>query len=351
MKAPSPSPAGEFLMVRLATPEWSSALEQRLRVLAPGGILLAPPLPGSPEAVHDLVGRMARSLPTPPLVALEGAGEEDSLGGLLPALPPPRAWAEKGPTIVRQAGVLVGEALRLLGFNTIFAPTLDLAWAPVDERSSAKTFGADPHVVAECGAAFIEGLSRHKILACGKHFPGLASVVTAARGELPNSVRPMAELWRSDLVPFRELLPRLPMVLMSPAAYKAYDFDYPRSAVLSTQLVDGLLRFKLGYRGVVVAPQLESQPVRGELDVSRAAVQCLYSGCDMLIVEQDESWRIMRRGIDGALASVESMRERLEPSLARIRAAKRGWSPPKGPFPNKAWERLARRCEDFCLGT
>ena len=44
---------------------------------------------------------------------------------------------------------------------------------------------------------------------------------------------------------------------------------YPRSAVLSAQVVEGLLRGKLGYRGVVVAPQLESESVRGVLDLGQ----------------------------------------------------------------------------------
>ena len=153
------------------------------------------------------------------------------------------------------------------------------------------TFSADPRVVAECGAYFVEGLSRHKILACAKHFPGLGGMPPAPRRGLAISGRSMAELWRSDLVPYRELLPRLPLVLMSAAAHKAYDSDHPRSAVLSTQVVEALLRAKLGYRGVVVASQLESQPVRGGLDVGRAAVQSLNAGCDMLLVEKDESWR------------------------------------------------------------
>jgi beta-N-acetylhexosaminidase len=161
----------------------------------------------------------------------------------------------------------------------------------------------------------------------------------------------MAELWRSDLFPFRQLLPKLPLVLMSTAVYRAYDFDYPRSAVLSAQVVQGLLRGKLGYRGVVVAPQLESDSVRGVLDMGRAAVQSLSAGCDMLLVDKDESWEEMRRGIEEAIASGKLTSERLEQSVGRIRAAKKGWAPPKGPFSNKVWERLARRFEEFKCST
>ena len=70
----------------------------------------------------------------------------------------------------------------------------------------------------------------------------------------------------------------------------------------------------------------------------------------MLLVEKDESWQAMRRGIEEALASGNLPRERLEQSVARIRAAKKGWAPPKGPFSKKAWERLARRFEEFNSG-
>jgi beta-glucosidase-like glycosyl hydrolase len=347
MKGPSSSPAGELLMLRLVAPCWSSSIERQLRALEPGGILLAGPLPRSPETLYDLLGGISRSLPAPPILALEAEGGADPLNALLYPLPTPRALAQKGARLARQAGELIGEALKLLGFNTYFALTLDLASEFTGESLGASTFSADPRVVAECGAFFVEGLSRQKILACAAHFPGLSSVPPAADRELSISGRSMAELWRSDLVPYRELLPRLPLVLMSAAAYKAYDFDYPRSAVLSVQIVDGLLRAKLGYRGVVVAPQLESQPVRGALDMGQAAVQSLYSGCDMLLVEKDESWQALRHGIEEALASGVLPRERLDLSVARIRAAKKGLALPKGAFSKKAWERLARRFEEF----
>ena len=55
----------------------------------------------------------------------------------------------------------------------------------------------------------------------------------------------------------------------------------------------------------------------------------------MLLVEKEESWQAMRRGIEDAVAFGILPRERLEQSLERIRAAKKGWSPPKGPFSKK----------------
>jgi beta-N-acetylhexosaminidase len=351
MKPPSPSPTDELLVLRLAGPRWSSSLEQQLRGLEPGGIVLAGPLPSSPETLFELLGKVTRCLAAPPILALEAeGGGVDPLKALLPPLPSPRALGQKGARFVRQAGELVGEALKLLGFNTDFGVVLDFPSGFAAESLGAGTFSADPRVVAECGGLFVEGLSRHKILACAKHFPGLGGVTPVPGGELPVCGRSMAELWRANLIPYRQLLPRFPLVLMSAAAYTAYDFDYPRSAVLSPQVVEGLLRAKLGYRGVVVAPHLEAQPVRGSLDVGSAAAQSLSAGCDMLLVEGQESWQAMHRGIEEAVTSGAIPREGLEQSLARIHAVKKGLALPKGAFSRKAWGQLARRVEEFNSG-
>ena len=96
-------------------------------------------------------------------------------------------------------------------------------------------FSADPQQMAKCGEAFLEGLESHGVLACGKHFPGSGSSRAASPAELPLVSKPMAELWREDLFPYRALLPRLPLILVSTAAYKAYDFDLLQSAGLSSK--------------------------------------------------------------------------------------------------------------------
>jgi beta-N-acetylhexosaminidase len=348
MKPPPQTATSEILLLRLAGPQWSISLERQLREAAPGGVLLPAPLPNSPEILCELLLRIAQTLPTPPILAIEEeGGAEGPLSALLPPLPSPQALGQMGRRAARQSGELIGEALRLLGFNTNLAPTLDVAPEFTQGTPGARTFGTDPRGVAECALSFLEGLSRHKILACGKHFPGLSGAPPVAGREMAASGRSMAEIWRQDLVPYRELLPRLPSIMMSTTAYKAYDFDYPRAAVLSSNVVGRLLRAKLGYGGLVIAPQIECERVRGTLDAGRAAVQSLSAGCDMLLVENVESWQSIRQGIEQALESGQLPRERLEQTQARIRAAKKGLVQPKGRLSNRDWDRLARRFLEF----
>jgi beta-N-acetylhexosaminidase len=349
MKPPAQSVASDLLMLRLVGPRWSSLLERQVRALAPGAILLAGTLPRSPEALCELLAGISRCLPAPPILAIEEeGGNHDPLSVVLPPLPSPQSIGQKGPGAARLAGELIGEALKLLGLNTNLAPLLDLAPAHVEAVASTRTFSSDPGEVRRCGWFWVEGHARHKILSCAKHFPGLASAL-AAPEELPVSGRSMAELWGRDLIPYRELLPRLPMVMLSNAVYKAYDFNHPRPAALSAQIVEGLLRVKLRYQGVVVAPGLEDSRIRGALDLSGAAVEAINVGCDFLLVEEEASGHAMRKGLEQALESGRLCREKFDRACGRIHAARQQLSPPSGQLAKGAWNRLTRRFAAFNL--
>ncbi len=90
---------------------------------------------------------------------------------------------------------------------------------------------------------------------------------------------------------------------MSTAAYKAYDFDLLQSAGLSSKVVEGLLRVKLGYDGVAIACGLETEAVRGTLTLEEAAVQAVSAGCDMLLVEEPQAAERVQAALSAALQS------------------------------------------------
>jgi len=358
---------GQLLILKLNERRWGSSLELFLHRLPPGGILLGAPLTGGAESLHEFLLKLARAAPAVPFLAIvEEGGGMDPLSAFLPPLPSPRADAEKGLAAVTRLGELVGAALQLLGFNTDLAPVLDLAaserrgcepvenpcrgtpWrAPTGETAATLAFSPDPAQVAKCGAAFLRGLERHNLLACGRHFPGLGTAQYSSPTEPPLVSKSMAELWREDLVPFQTLLLRLPLVLVSTAAYKAYDFDLVRSAGLSPKVVEGLLRVKLGYNGVAIACGLETEAVRGTLDLEEAAVHALRAGCDMLLLEKAEAAERVHGALSAARESGKLPSGRVEQALERIQLAKKGLKPPGGRLSRRSIERVIKEFKDF----
>jgi beta-N-acetylhexosaminidase len=335
-------------MLKVNERRWSSSLEHSLRRLLPGGILLGAPFTHRAESTREFLIKLARAAPAVPFLAVEEeGGTMDPLRAFLPPLPAPRTAAEKGPAAVSRLGELVSAALHLLGFNTDLAPVLDLASPAAGSISETRAFSSNPQQVARCGAAFLDGLKRHNLRACGRHFPGLGTALYSGAPEPPVVSKSMAQLWREDLVPYRALLPRLPLILVSTAAYKAYDFDLLQSAGLSAKVVEGLLRAKLGYNGVAIACGLETEAVRGTLDLGEAAVQALGAGCDMVLLEKAEAAERVQTALSAAQESGKLPRPRIEQALKRIRLAKKGLKPPRGRLSKRSLARLVREIIEF----
>jgi beta-N-acetylhexosaminidase len=339
---------GQLLILKVNELRWDSSLEHLLHRLRPGGVVIDAPLNGGAEIVCEFLLKLARAAPAIPFLAIEEEGGAlDPLRAFLPPLPSPRAAAEKGLAAVTRLGELVGAALQLLGFNTDLAPGLDLASRSSGKTSETRAFSPDPPQVAKCGAAFLRGIERHNLLACGRHFPGLGTAQYSSPTQPPVVSKSMAELWREDLVPYRALLLRLPLVLVSTAAYKAYDFDLLQSAGLSPRVVEGLLRVKLGYHGVAIACGLETEAVRGPLTLEEAAVQALRAGCDMLLLESAEAAERVHGALSAARESGKLPLPRVEQALERIWHAKKGLKPPTGKLSRRSLGQLVSEYTEF----
>jgi len=354
---------GQLLFITLDDWKWTSSCERVLRRYQPGGILLTQRNLRTPQATCEMLSKMVRVLRVPPFLALsEEGGSVDPLRAFFPGLPQPHLAAEKGSKMVERLGVLIGEAVALLGFNMNFAPRLDLANPWVKQSLEPQLFSSDPRTVARCGEAFVTGLRRHRVMACVKHFPGLSAVEYDNDSSLPIVDKPMATLWREDLLPYRQLLPRLAMVKLSYAAYKAYDLDMPTPALLSLNVLEGLLRAKLGYRGIAVVdlfdaldqmatalansgPGNEQKAVSLRLD---GFAQSITAGCDMaVIVPSERIFEPVRGGFRKALQAGTLSARRVDEALKRIRRAKTGMRLPTGKLSTKTFDRLCREFEEF----
>jgi beta-N-acetylhexosaminidase len=354
---------GQLLFITLDDHKWTSSCERVVRRYQPGGILLTRRNLQTPQATCEMLGKIVRVLQVPPFLALEEeGGTVDPLRAFFPPLPAPQIAATKGLRMLEQLGSLIGEAFALLGFNVNFAPRLDLANPIVKPSLQPQCFSSDPRVVGRCGEAFITGLRRHKVIFCGKHFPGLCVPEYDDASSLPVVDKPMAALWREDMMPFRQLLPKFGLVKMSYAAYKAYDLDLPTPASESANVLEGLLRVKLGYHGVAVVDYFEplSKMEKGFsasvatdeeifINVGRDfAMKNINMGCDMLVISwSGRLFDLVLVGMRRALEAGTLSTRRVDKALKRIRRAKKGMRLPTGKFSKKAFDRLCRDFEDF----
>jgi beta-N-acetylhexosaminidase len=299
-------------------------------------VLAAEPGGDVPQEVCDLDALIAlsrelhRAAPdgTPALIAI------DQEGGLVqrvraPATqwPPMRAHDGFGPPddveLAGQVGRALGSELRALGIDIDFAPVLDVHTNPANPVIGDRAFGTEPEAAARRALAFARGLDEAGVLSCGKHFPGHGDTHTDSHLELPRIDHDWDRLERIELLPFaRASAAGIPMIMTAHVVFGALDPDRP--ATLSEAVVTGLLRQRLGYRGVVVSDDITMRAIADHMGPDAATIGAVRAGCDAVLVCRDEEQQAAAEA--GLIREAErdsELRRKIGEAAARIRAMKR----------------------------
>jgi beta-N-acetylhexosaminidase len=322
--------AGTRLVVALRGTTPSADLLARVRRGEVAGVILFRGNVLGPGQVRRLTDRLraaarAGGLP-PPLVAV------DQEGGLVrrlpwaPPAPPAAALGEAGAGAVRRVGARTGHALRAAGIDVDLAPVADVpAVRGSFLAAQRRAFSTDPERAAVLVGAFAAGLADAGVLATAKHFPGLGRATRSTDRYRVTVGAPIARL-RPGLLPFRRAIDGgVPLVMLSNAAYAAYDRE---PAVWSRRIGRDLLRGELGFAGVTITDALEATAATWHVPVPEAAVRAAAAGVDLLLVTgSEQSSRAVYERLLAAARAGELSRASLEESAARVLALRSSLSP------------------------
>ena len=276
-----------------------------LEAFQPGGIILFKRNLEDATQTHALLSSAQRIAARPMFlcVDMEG-GTVDRLREVIAPVPAVAEVAAAGSKkLFRKHGRLLGEEVRALGFNTDFAPVLDLRFQASESVLASRTVSSQPKQAIAYARAFLRGLREADVLGCGKHFPGLGEANLDSHNELPVIDKTWKQLWREDLVPYRKLRRQLPFVMVAHAAYPQVTGD-TTPASLSRKWMCAILREKIGYRGLIITDDLDMGGVLAAAPIEEAAVETLRAGADMfLICQKEES---VRRAFEAVLRRAES---------------------------------------------
>lgn len=259
-----------------------------------------------------LVSHLQRAATSPLFIA---ADLEQGLGQQVadaPRFPPLAALGAIGdPDLAYRAGVAVASEALQLGINTLFGPLLDLHHAQ-DAYFGSRSLGSRPEAVAELGMAWARGVREAGALPVVKYFPGHGrqhllpdgSSVVDASGDV---------LAQSDWRPFcKTIQAGLPAIMVSHGAYPWLDATgWPSAAgtvpaALSPVIVDGWLRQRLGFEGLIVSDALNLPFLRRAFTARQIARQAAAAGVDLLVaLSHPEDAKEAMAGIGDALAAGE----------------------------------------------
>ncbi|SEG66252.1 beta-N-acetylhexosaminidase [Nonomuraea solani] len=284
-----------------------------------GGVILFPQNVKSVAQVVGLTNGLQQSAKGVPL--LIGTDQENGLVSRMSALMTdfPGA-AEIGATknlgLSRAVAKATGDELRSLGVNLDFAPVADVNVNPRNPVIGRRAFGNDPKKVAKMVAAAVEGFGDAKIASTAKHFPGHGDTSVDSHTGLPVIKHTKAEWERIDAPPFRAAIGAGVDAVMS--AHIVFPKLDPSGdpATLSKPILTGLLREKLGFKGVISTDALNMAGVRKKYNDGEIAVRAVLAGADLLLMPND-----LPKAYEAVLAAVKSGRiskERLDQSVTRL---------------------------------
>lgn len=269
----------------------SARLRSLLGTLQPGGIILFKRNVEEAAQVHALLRHAQRAVATPMFLCIDMEG--GTVDRLRDAIAPVPSVAEvaatRSPKLFRKHGGLIGDEVRALGFNTDFAPCVDLQFPASRKVLGSRTVSDDPKLTIRFAREFLRGLRDARVIGCGKHFPGLGEAGLDSHLHLPTVDKPWKRLWKEDLLPYRQLRRDLPMVMVAHASYPDVTHD-KQPASLSRKWISDALKKEIGFRGLVVSDDLEMGGVLSAAPIEEAAVQTLLAGSDlMLVCHKEES--------------------------------------------------------------
>jgi beta-N-acetylhexosaminidase len=330
-------------MVGLGGPTLDAEERRLLGELDPAGVILFRRNLEAPEDLSGLLSDLHALLPAPTILALDQEGGRVSrLEPWIGPTPPAAELARGGGQAAFRFGRAIGNGLRALGFNLDFAPVVDLCPPEAPNGIGDRSFGTAAVVVAQVAGSFLDGLQQAGVAGCLKHFPGLGDTDVDSHESLPKVARDLRRLEEEDLLPYRLLGERAAAVMVGHGHYAAIDPQPGLPATLSSTIVQGLLRQRLGFRGVIVSDDLEMGAVAPLDDNGRAAVAAVAAGCDLILYcsDLDRACRA-REALIEAAASDPAFAARLEDAARTVTRAAARWPAPRPDL--EAWREARQR--------
>src|SRR6266480_2816816 len=217
------------------------------------------------------------------------------------------------------AGLSAAKDLTALGLNVNFMPIVDGLTNPNNPGLPMRTFGANPTLVTNMGRAYLEGLTKGGVVGCLKHFPGLGSANLDPHFSLPYMNRSLATLNTIDFVPYRTMIYEgiVPMVMVTHILNPQLDPKLPTS--LSPNVVTGILRKQLNFKGVIISDTLWMGGISNTYSLAQAAVLAVKAGTDLLLGPRGlADTQNMIYGLHQAVMNGQISQTQIDASVARI---------------------------------
>lgn len=274
----------------------------------------------------DLQQAAAESGQPPLLIAADQEGGQLMAIGEATPFPGNMALgAARSERLAYRVGRAIGRELAAVGLNVDFAPVCDVNNNPANPVVGTRSFGEDPKAVGELSAATVRGLQSAGVAATAKHFPGHGDTGSDSHHAAPILPHDLKRIRRVELPPFQAAIAvGARLVMTAHIVFPALNGGGDAPATVSRPVLEGLLRRKMGFDGLIVTDAMDMHAMEQGPGYIADAMAAVNAGADLLLFNHDLARieparatiaQAARRGLLSA--------ERIQASAARVLSLKK----------------------------
>jgi beta-N-acetylhexosaminidase len=223
--------------------------------------------------------------------------------------------------LIYDMGAQLARQARRLGVHINFAPVADVNNNPNNPVIGFRSFGENKYRVAEKAVAYMRGMQDHGLLTSAKHFPGHGDTGVDSHYDLPIIGKDITQLDSLELYPFRVMINNgLSGMMIAHLSIPALDKTPNLPSTLSKPIVTDLLRFKLGFTGLIYSDAMNMKGVTKYFSDGKADAMGLEAGMDVLEFTEDVPKAIDE--IKKAIAAGRLSQAQIDDRVRKVLAAK-----------------------------
>lgn len=220
-------------------------------------------------------------------------------------------------SLIYQMASKIAEDCKRMGINWDFAPVVDVNTNPNNPIIGNRSFGSEVNNVISSALSYSNGLQDNNILAAIKHFPGHGDTSTDSHLDLPVVSHNIDRLNTIELAPFKALMNKgIGGVMVAHLYVPSLESAKGIPASVSKNIITGLLKEKLGFKGLIITDALNMGAVANKYNPGELDALAFKAGNDIMLFSQGvaEGKKLIQKAIDNG----EIPQSRVEESVKKI---------------------------------
>ena len=220
-------------------------------------------------------------------------------------------------SLIAAMSAKIAEDAKRMGINWDFAPVVDVNTNPNNPIIGNRSFGSEVPNVISSALAYSNGLQDNNILAAIKHFPGHGDTDQDSHLDLPVISHSLKRLNEIEIAPFKALMDKgIGGVMVAHLYVPALEKTKGIPASISKNIITGILKDQLGYKGLIITDALNMGAVANKFKAGELDAMAFSAGNDIMLFSQDVSTG--KKLIQQAIDKGEISQNRVEESVKKI---------------------------------